>query len=83
MPFITSDTLWIGSILLVILAVIIVLIIGVFYLIQYAKTRRKAFLITGLMLTFLLPGILLCLGFLLWLPNVAMGYGPPPSNYAP
>lgn len=83
MPFITSDDLWLGSIFLVILAVIIVFIIGIYYLIQYAKTRRKAYLITGLILTFLLPGILLCLGFLLWLPNVAMGYGPPPSNYVP
>ena len=66
-----------------ILAVIIVFIIGIYYLTQYAKTRRKAYLITGLILTFLLPGILLCLGFLLWLPNVAMGYGPRPRTMCP
>jgi ABC-type Fe3+ transport system permease subunit len=70
-------------ILLVVLAAIAALVIGVVCLIRYSKTRKKKFLAAGLILTLLLPGCLLLLGFLVWIPNAVVAYGPPPSNYVP
>jgi ABC-type Fe3+ transport system permease subunit len=75
--------LWISLIILAVLAAIAVLIAGVLFLIRFSKTRNKKFLVAGLILTLLLPGCLLLLGILLWLPTVAVGYGPAPSNYVP
>ena len=62
---------------------LIAFIAGVVLLIQFARTRKVAYLISGLLLTFLLPGILCCLSFLLWAPHTFVVYGPPPSNYIP
>jgi uncharacterized membrane protein YkgB len=62
---------------------LIAFIAGVVLLIQFARTRKVAYLIIGLLLTFLLPGILCCLSFLLWAPHTFVVYGPPPSNYIP
>jgi uncharacterized membrane protein YkgB len=62
---------------------LIAFIAGVVLLIQFARTRKVAYLIIGLLLTFLLPGILCCLSFLFWAPHIFMAYGPPPSNYVP
>ena len=56
---------------------------GIFFLIRYARTRKVAFLLTGLLLTFILPGVFCCLSFLFWAPHIFMAYGPPPSNYVP
>jgi uncharacterized membrane protein YkgB len=62
---------------------LIAFIAGVVLLIQFARTRKVAYLIIGLLLTFLLPGIFCCLSFLLWAPHTFVVYGPPPSNYIP
>jgi ABC-type Fe3+ transport system permease subunit len=56
---------------------------GVVLLILFARSRKTLFLILGLLLTFILPGILLCLAVILWIPNAVMVYGPPPPNYMP
>jgi uncharacterized membrane protein YkgB len=62
---------------------LIAFIAGVVLLIQFARTRKIAYLILGLLLTFLIPGILCSLSFLLWAPHIFMAYGPPPSHYVP
>jgi hypothetical protein len=77
------EILSIGLVLLLVLAVIAALAAGVVCLVRFAKTRKKIFLIAGLLLTLLLPGCLLLLGILAWLPNAFVAYGPPPSNYVP
>lgn len=62
---------------------LIAFIAGVVLLIQFARTRKIAYLLIGLLLTFLVPGMLCCLSFLLWAPHTFVVYGPPPSNYIP
>ncbi|MGB7537823.1 MAG: hypothetical protein WBM17_04730 [Anaerolineales bacterium] len=83
MPDGQIEFIWIGLILLTVLIAITALIVGVLFLIRFFKTRNKQFLVAGLIMTLLLPGLFILLGFLLWLPNAFMAYGPPPSNYTP
>jgi hypothetical protein len=58
---------------------------GIFCLIKFAKTRRPLFLILGLLLTFILPGVCLYLIARTGTPPVdsIMTYGPPPSHDVP
>jgi ABC-type Fe3+ transport system permease subunit len=83
MPTDSFEILWICLIVLVVLAAVAMLTAGVACLIRYAKTRKKKFLAAGLLMTLLVPGCLVLLGFLAWLPNAAIAYGPPPSHYVP
>jgi hypothetical protein len=78
-----SHNFWVAFIFLGALAAVIIFIIGIYCLIRYWKTRRKALLFAGLIMTFLLPGCLLYLVFLVGFPNAFMAYGPPPSNDVP
>jgi len=55
------------------------LAVGVFYIVRYAKTRKKAYLIVGLLLTFILPGVCLCLALVVFIPSTMIVYGPPPT----
>ncbi len=73
------------SLPLIILIALAVLsfIIGIVLLILFARSRKILFLILGLLLTFLVPGIILYLAFLLWMPSAVMVYGPPPPHYSP
>jgi hypothetical protein len=52
---------------------------GIYCLIRYAKTRKKAFLIVGLILSFILPGIFLCIALGIFIPSTMIVYGPPPE----
>jgi len=63
---------------------VISFILGIISLIQFARSRKPLFLILGLVLTFLLPGVCLFLSTrLLTPPDPFMVYGPPPSNHVP
>lgn len=52
---------------------------GIYCLVRYAKTRKVVFLIVGLILTFILPGIGLCAVLGVYIPSTTIVYGPPPS----
>ncbi len=56
--------------------------IGIFFLVRYVRTRKRSYLVIGLLLTFIVPGLLGCFSFSVWLPNAFIAYGPPP-DYAP
>lgn len=51
---------------------------GVYCIVRYAKTRKVVFLIVGVILTFLLPGICLCAALGVYIPSTTIVYGPPP-----
>lgn len=53
--------------------------VGVFFIVRYAQTRRAAFLISGLLLTLVVPGIFLLCLLAVWIPSLSMVYGPPPD----
>ncbi len=70
------------TILLIALGVILSLVSlggGIFCIVRYVKTRKVVFLIVGLILTFILPGICLCLVLISFIPSTMVVYGPPPS----
>ncbi len=56
---------------------------GIFCLVRYAQTRRNLFLILGLVFTFVVPGLLVCFVFGIWIPNTIVAYGPPPPTLKP
>jgi len=55
------------------------LAMGVFCIFRFAKTRKIAYLIVGLLLTFILPGVLLCIALVVFVPSTMVVYGPPPT----
>ena len=78
-----TEYIWIALFLLAALTAIAAVIIGVLFFIRFFKTRNKRFLAAGLLMTLILPGCLILLVILAWLPNAFVAYGPPPSNYVP
>ena len=69
---------------LIVIAITIILslvslAIGIFCIIRYAKTRKIVFLIVGLILTFVLPGLFLFCALVVYIPNTMIVYGPPPT----
>lgn len=52
---------------------------GIYFIVRYAKTRRTLFLILGLVLMFILPGVCLCVVLGVYIPSTTIVYGPPPS----
>jgi hypothetical protein len=69
-------------IIIVVLAVILSLISlagGIFCIVRYAKTRKIAFLIIGLILTFIIPGLCLFATLVVYIPSATVVYGPPPT----
>ena len=51
---------------------------GIFCIVRYAKTRKVAWLIVGLVLSFVVPGLLLCVALGVFIPSTMIVYGPPP-----
>jgi hypothetical protein len=51
---------------------------GIYCLVRYARTRKMVFLILGVILTFILPGLCLCLVLGVYIPMTTIVYGPPP-----
>ena len=51
---------------------------GVYCIVRYARTRKVALLVGGVILTFILPGICLCLLLGVYIPSTTIVYGPPP-----
>jgi hypothetical protein len=61
-----------------ILVAIISLIVGIFLLIKYYKTRNKLYLIFGVLLTFIVPPIVIYFVFRISPPTTMIDYGPGP-----
>ncbi len=59
------------------------LIAGIVCLVRYAQTRQTLFLVLGLLLTFILPGMVVCCALSVWIPSVMVTYGPPPPTLRP
>jgi hypothetical protein len=62
---------------------LISLIGGIVCLISYAKTRKTALLVVGLLLTFIVPGIAFCIILAIWIPSTMVVYAPPPPDIVP
>jgi hypothetical protein len=72
-------------VIIAIAAAVISCAAGIFCLVRFVKTRQPLFLVLGLLLTFILPGV--CL-YLLARTGTApldpiMAYGPPPTRDVP
>jgi hypothetical protein len=59
---------------------IISLIFGILSLIKYSKTRKNTYLFLGILLTFIVPGILLYLAFRFYVSSTMVVYMPGPDN---
>ncbi len=69
-------------IIIIVLAIVLSLVslgAGIFCIVRYARSRKVVFLIVGLLLTFLLPGIIMCAALGIFIPNTLIVYGPPPQ----
>ena len=53
---------------------------GIFCIVRYAKTRKAVWLIVGLVLTFIVPGLLFCVALGVFIPSTIIVYGPPPPT---
>ena len=53
---------------------------GIFCIVRYAKTRKMVWLIVGLVLTFIVPGLLFCVALGVFIPSTIIVYGPPPPT---
>ena len=51
---------------------------GLYCIARYAKTRKVVFLVVGVILTFILPGICMCAVLGIYIPSTTIVYGPPP-----
>jgi hypothetical protein len=71
-----------GTLILVIAVAVILSLIslgcGIFCIVRYAKTRKVVWLIGGLILTFIVPGLLICVALGVFIPSTMIVYGPPP-----
>jgi hypothetical protein len=52
---------------------------GIVCIVRYIRTKKIAFLIVGLLLTLVVPGLLLCAALAVWIPSTMIVYGPPES----
>ena len=52
---------------------------GIFCIVRFAKTRKIAYLIVGLILTFIIPGLCLFATLVVSIPSTTVVYGPPPT----
>jgi hypothetical protein len=52
---------------------------GIVCIVRYARTRKVVWLIVGLLLTLLVPGLLICAAIVLWIPSTMVAYGPAPT----
>ena len=51
---------------------------GAFCLVRFARTRKRPYLITGLLLTLIVPGVFFCFVVGVGIPSTMIVYGPPP-----
>ncbi|MFH2103936.1 MAG: hypothetical protein ABIJ39_11345 [Chloroflexota bacterium] len=52
---------------------------GVICLVKYARTRKVTWLVAGLLLTFLVPGLACLCALAVFYPSIMVVYGPPPE----
>lgn len=62
-----------------VLVAIVSLVFGVLSFIKYSKTGKKKFLWLGILLTFIIPGILIYLAFRFYIVSTAVVYAPYPG----
>jgi len=72
-----------GILVAVIVAAIILGLVslgsGIYCIVRYARSRKVVMLIVGLILTFIVPGIFVCVVLGAFIPNTLIVYGTPPS----
>lgn len=52
---------------------------GIICFVQYKRRRKVVWLIVGLVLTLILPGLFICLALGVFVPTTMVVYGPPPD----
>lgn len=70
-------------IIVIVIAVILSLVSlagGIYCIVRYGKTRKIVFLIVGLLLTFILPGLFIWAALAVFIPSTMVVYGPPPTS---
>jgi uncharacterized membrane-anchored protein len=72
----TTSLIIIGTLVIV---SIISLIFGILSFIKYSKTRKNTYLVLGIILTFVVPGILLYLAFRFYVSSTMVVYMPAPA----
>jgi hypothetical protein len=73
----TTSLIIIGALVIV---SIISLIFGILSFVKYSKTRKNTYLFLGILLTFIVPGILLYLALKIYSPSTMIDYMPGPDN---
>lgn len=48
--------------------------------VRYSRTRKLPYLIAGILLALIIPGILLLVLLGMWIPSTVVVYGPPPPT---
>jgi len=74
-----SLDLWI--VILPLLAGIISLVFGIILLVKYSKTRKGKYLFWGIILTFVVPGLLFYVALRGYIASTGMIYMPAPPNH--
>lgn len=72
-----------SPIIIIAIAVILSLVSlagGIYCIVRYGKTRKIAFLIVGLLLTLILPGLFIWAALAVFIPSTMVVYGPPPPS---
>jgi len=69
-----------AMLVIVIIAIIVSIIFGIFSFIKYGKTGKKKFLFLGIILTFVVPGIVLYIVLRTYIFSTAIVYMPGPGT---
>jgi len=73
----TTSWIIIGALVLV---AIVSLVFGILSFVKYGKTGKKSFLFWGILLTFIIPGILIYFALKFYVPSIMIEYMPSPDN---
>jgi len=74
------DTTLLITISILVIAAIVSIVFGILSFIKYSKTRKNIYLALGIILTFVVPGILLYLAFRFYVSSTMVVYMPGPDN---
>jgi hypothetical protein len=53
---------------------------SIFCFVRYSRTRKRAYLVAGILLSLIIPGILICIVLGMFIPSTTVVYGPPPPT---
>ena len=51
---------------------------SIFCFVRYSRTRKRAYLVAGILLALIIPGIIVCFVLGVFVPGTTVVYGPPP-----